>query len=109
ILGRNLEHSRIYTFVNADDPQIFIGSADTMHRNLDRRVETLVKIEQADHISYIDGLFREAFDGATSAWDLDAEGNWVRQALDNSERKDLQDSLMSQITKKNSRKNPLDE
>ncbi|MGB3413078.1 MAG: RNA degradosome polyphosphate kinase, partial [Microbacteriaceae bacterium] len=109
ILGRNLEHSRIYAFVNGEEPQIFIGSADSMHRNLDRRVETLVKIEQADHIAYIDGLFHEAFDPETSAWDLDAEGNWIRAALDVSERKDLQDSLMAQITKKNSRKNPLDD
>ncbi len=44
ILGRYLEHSRIFTFDNDGDPQVFIGSADMMHRNLDRRVEALVRV-----------------------------------------------------------------
>ena len=47
ILGRYLEHSRIFSFVNDGDPQVFIGSADMMHRNLDRRVEALVRLDRA--------------------------------------------------------------
>ena len=44
VLGRYLEHSRVFCFANDGDPQIFIGSADMMHRNLDRRVEALVRL-----------------------------------------------------------------
>ena len=49
ILGRYLEHSRIFTFHNDGDPQVYIGSADMMHRNLDRRVEALVRLVDPDH------------------------------------------------------------
>ena len=50
ILGRYLEHSRIFSFANDGDPQVFIGSADMMHRNLDRRVETLVRLVRPEHL-----------------------------------------------------------
>ena len=60
ILGRYLEHSRIFTFLNDGDPQVYIGSADMMHRNLDRRVEALVRLVDPDHIAEIGALFDEA-------------------------------------------------
>ena len=47
ILGRYLEHSRLFMFENDGDPQVYIGSADMMHRNLDRRVEALVRVDRA--------------------------------------------------------------
>ena len=50
ILGRYLEHSRIFTFDNDGDPQVYIGSADMMHRNLDRRVEALVRVVAPAHL-----------------------------------------------------------
>ncbi|MBU4465746.1 MAG: RNA degradosome polyphosphate kinase, partial [Actinobacteria bacterium] len=56
ILGRYLEHSRIFSFHNDGDPQVFIGSADMMHRNLDRRVEALVRIVAPAHLKEIDDL-----------------------------------------------------
>ena len=49
ILGRFLEHSRVFHFANGGDDEIYIGSADLMHRNLERRVESLVRITQTDH------------------------------------------------------------
>ncbi|MBK5239282.1 MAG: RNA degradosome polyphosphate kinase, partial [Actinomycetales bacterium] len=49
ILGRYLEHSRVFTFANNGEPEVFIGSADMMHRNLDRRVEVLVRLTEAEH------------------------------------------------------------
>ena len=109
IVGRYLEHSRVYSFRNGGETITLIGSADMMHRNLDRRVETLVRLEHPDHLSYVDGLFEEAFHEDTASWSLDADGNWTRQSLEKSDRKDLQDSVMTAITKKNTRKNPLDE
>jgi len=53
VLGRYLEHSRIFYFENGGDADVFIGSADMMHRNLDRRVETLVRIVQPDQIQQL--------------------------------------------------------
>ena len=50
ILGRYLEHSRLFMFENDGDPQVYIGSADMMHRNLDRRVEALVRVVAPAHL-----------------------------------------------------------
>ncbi len=70
ILGRFLEHSRIYWFENGGRPNVGIGSADLMHRNLDRRVEAIVGLANPQHIAQIDELFRLAFDGGTVRWEL---------------------------------------
>ena len=92
ILGRFLEHSRIYAFANSDGPQIgegpssgpevWIGSADLMHRNLDRRVEALVRItapEQVDElIKYVDLQMADS----TASWHMEADGTYVRHAKD---------------------------
>ncbi len=68
ILGRYLEHSRIFHFENDGDPQVYIGSADIMHRNLDRRVEALVRLDNPAHIAETSELFDLAMDPGTSAW-----------------------------------------
>lgn len=92
ILGRFLEHSRIYAFANSDGPQIgegpaagpevWIGSADLMHRNLDRRVEALVRIvapEQIDElIKYVDLQMADS----TASWHMQADGTYVRHCKD---------------------------
>ena len=62
VLGRFLEHSRVFWFQNAGDPQAWIGSADMMHRNLDRRVEVLVRLPGDENIKAIGGLLDLAFD-----------------------------------------------
>ena len=77
ILGRFLEHSRVYEFTNGGDPEVFIGSADLMHRNLDRRVETLVSLRVPEQISYLSEIIDKALDPSTSAWDLGPDGQWV--------------------------------
>lgn len=78
ILGRFLEHSRVFSFENGGEPVTWIGSADMMHRNLDRRVEVLVRLPGADLVASVTGLLDEAFDADTDAWLLDAEGGWTR-------------------------------
>ena len=77
ILGRFLEHSRISWFANGGDPTAWIGSADMMHRNLDRRVEVLVRLPHEESIASIGALLDTAFDADTRAWELHSDGTWV--------------------------------
>ncbi|TFC11173.1 RNA degradosome polyphosphate kinase [Cryobacterium algoritolerans] len=100
ILGRYLEHSRIFSFHNAGDRQVFIGSADMMHRNLDRRVEALVRLVDPEHLSEIDALFNRAMDDRTASWWLDSSGEWMRHHLDGAGHPldDMQNRLMQQIS-----------
>jgi polyphosphate kinase len=79
VLGRFLEHSRIIWFENGGQPQVWIGSADMMHRNLDRRVEALVRLPGDDNVTSIGRLLDLSFDQDTQAWLLDSEGVWGRQ------------------------------
>lgn len=82
ILGRFLEHSRVYAFANGGDEEVLIGSADMMHRNLDRRVESLFPIEVPAHRERIMGLMRFALAETTSSWHLDSAGDWQRVTHD---------------------------
>ena len=78
ILGRFLEHSRIFWFGNGGDPVAWIGSADMMHRNLDRRVEVLVRLPTSGSVAEIGELLDRAFAPETDAWVLNADGEWDR-------------------------------
>jgi polyphosphate kinase len=90
ILGRYLEHSRIMWFANGGAPQVWIGSSDLMHRNLDRRVEVLVKLPSSDEVDEVSGLLDLAFDAETRAWELSADGTWTL----NDGTRDLQETLV---------------
>nr|WP_218852561.1 RNA degradosome polyphosphate kinase [Spelaeicoccus albus] len=81
VVGRFLEHSRAFTFAGGGDPTVYIGSADMMHRNLDRRVESLVRLTSPEHIQEIEALFDLAFSEKTEAWLLDGDGAWTRNHL----------------------------
>lgn len=114
ILGRFLEHSRIYAFCNADGPQIgegpasgpevYIGSADLMHRNLDRRVEALVRVtapEQVDGlIKYVDLQMADS----TMSWHMQPDGTYVLHTKDD-EGRPLADSQEYLIRKHQRRPN----
>ncbi len=102
ILGRYLEHSRIFTFHNNGDPQVFIGSADMMHRNLDRRVEALVRVTEPAHVNELISLFELAMSDTTSSWHLGAEGEWTRhhQDAEGNPLVDLQEKTMSQVLRR---------
>jgi len=96
VLGRYLEHSRIFYFENDGDPDVFIGSADMMHRNLDRRVETLVKLVQTDQIKDLKDIMDLAMSQKIATWILDNEGQWQRRSVDDegNQLPDMQDELM---------------
>ena len=102
ILGRYLEHSRIFSFANDGDPQIFIGSADMMHRNLDRRVEALVRVVDENQLRELTALFDLAMDDGTSSWHLGADGEWTRHSVDadGAPLIDLQEHTMSRVQRK---------
>ncbi|AZS41466.1 Polyphosphate kinase [Microbacterium oxydans] len=102
ILGRYLEHSRIFAFENGGDPQVYIGSADMMHRNLDRRVEALVRVTDPAHLKELSTFFDLAMDDGTSSWHLGPEGVWTRHATDADGKPliDLQDKTMGLIQRR---------
>lgn len=102
VLGRYLEHSRVFWFENAGKPDIFIGSADMMHRNLDRRVEALVNITQADHVAELKDLLDLGMSESISAWTLKSTGEWDRSTVNSSGELlvDMQDELMTRTLQK---------
>ena len=92
ILGRFLEHSRIMHFNRINE--FWIGSADMMHRNLDRRVEALVQVKDPRLTAYLDDLFESALDPATRCWELRSDGQWTASPQDGQRVRDHQVSLM---------------
>ena len=80
ILGRFLEHSRVYYFGNDGAPEYWIGSADLMHRNLDRRVEVLCQISDPHGVGELRDMLDLAFDPSTGAWEMQPDGRWERSA-----------------------------
>ena len=96
-LGRFLEHSRVYAFANGGADDVLIGSADLMHRNLDRRVEVLTPLEHPAHIERVKELLDFAAADTTASWRLDSNGNWRRVKRDGSGQAlaDYQETLVA--------------
>jgi polyphosphate kinase len=92
ILGRFLEHSRIIHFSRINE--FWIGSADMMHRNLDRRVEVLVQVKDPRLTAYLDDLFESALDPSTRCWELGSDGQWTASPQEGHTVRDHQVSLM---------------
>jgi polyphosphate kinase len=80
IVGRFLEHSRIYSFEADDRVATYIGSADLMQRNLDHRIEVLAPVENARVRQEIHAILDSALEDDTNAWALGPEGEWTRVA-----------------------------
>ncbi|MCX3062169.1 RNA degradosome polyphosphate kinase [Streptomyces sp. GXMU-J5] len=82
ILGRFLEHSRVFAFGNGGEPEVWLGSADMMHRNLDRRIEALVRVEDPAHRAALNRLLETGMSDTTASWHLGPDGDWTRHAAD---------------------------
>ncbi|WP_119696939.1 RNA degradosome polyphosphate kinase [Microbacterium halotolerans] len=108
VLGRYLEHSRIFAFENDGSPEVFLGSADMMHRNLDRRVEALVRVKEERHIRELLDLFAMAMDDSSATWRLGADAVWTRHHLDadGSPIVDVQDRTMEIVAGRRRSRSP---
>ena len=96
ILGRFLEHSRIFHFANDGQDELYIGSADLMHRNLDRRVESLVQITQGDHKRFLIGAIDSYLSDEFLRWELLSDGKWleIKQSPDGVRLRDFHASAI---------------
>src|SRR5690606_32975920 len=80
VLGRFLEHSRVFWFASGGAATAWIGSADLMHRNLDRRVEVLVRLPDPAQVAQVGAIFDIAFAADSDAWELDGrDDTWSRR------------------------------
>ncbi|HEX5428631.1 MAG TPA: RNA degradosome polyphosphate kinase [Pedococcus sp.] len=82
ILGRFLEHSRVFLFGGGGQTEVWIGSADMMHRNLDRRVEAMVRVTDPRHVDELASLLARGMSDDYSHWRLSGDGRWTRVNLD---------------------------
>ncbi|MBW2436481.1 MAG: RNA degradosome polyphosphate kinase, partial [Deltaproteobacteria bacterium] len=85
-LGRFLEHSRIYRFENAGEPEFFIGSADWMQRNLDRRVETIVPVSDPELKLELEQTIQVYENDNCSAWDMQPDDSYVKRRPHNNQK-----------------------
>ncbi|MFL6123959.1 RNA degradosome polyphosphate kinase [Actinophytocola sp.] len=92
ILGRFLEHSRVFHFVGSNEH--WIGSADMMHRNLDRRVEVQVRITDPKLTAQLDAVLDSALDPETRCWVLEPSGNWAASPADGGTVRDHQTQML---------------
>ena len=79
IIGRFLEHDRIFYFDNCDNPRVYIGSADWRPRNLDRRVEAVVPIKEPENTQYLKHLLTIFLEDHRQGWELQPEGNYSQR------------------------------
>src|SRR5579884_752382 len=106
VLGRFLEHSRIFVFgqeapaspagrVVGEPPEVWIGSADMMHRNLDRRVEALVQLTDPAHRRELSRMIDTVFEEDAACWELGPLGDWTRRVPpDGLPLRDIQESFI---------------
>jgi len=94
VVGRFLEHSRIYSFERGDEQSVWIGSADLMPRNLDTRVELVSPVEDGALRDDLFDTLDRSFADDTNSWELDSEGDWTRRTPQGPEPRNVQRELM---------------
>src|SRR5688500_166105 len=80
VVGRFLEHSRIYAFHRGDDSRYYIGSADLMPRNLDDRVELLAPVDDPALCAELEDTLERCLSDDRFSWELQSDGEWVRRS-----------------------------
>ncbi len=100
IVGRFLEHSRVLWFDGDGSPEMWLGSADLMHRNLDRRVETLVQVKDASVRTQLQNFLNLAMSAEVVAWELDHDGCWMQRTGEGTTLADYQRLLMTRTTER---------
>jgi polyphosphate kinase len=98
LVGRFLEHSRIFRFGPPGDARYFIGSADLMPRNLDRRVEAAAPVEDGALRARLDQIIEASLEDDTLAWELEPDGSWQRVRTERG--MDAQEHLMALATQR---------
>jgi len=93
IVGRFLEHSRVYTFQRGENTRVLMGSADLMPRNLDSRVELVTPVEDPGLKAELLDVLERCFAENANAWELDAGGTWTRLRPENGQRSSVQEEL----------------
>ena len=94
VVDRFLEHSRIYWFEAGDESTIYMGSADLMPRNLDRRIEVLTPVENARAKAEIGAILDSAFADTTNTWELGSDSEWTRREAKAKKTHAHQDAMM---------------
>jgi len=94
IVGRFLEHSRIYWFEAGEETNVYVGSADLMPRNLDRRIEVLTPVENSRAKGEVAAILDSAFADTTNAWELRSDGGWTRLEGKGKKAHTHQDAMM---------------
>ncbi|MFC0005813.1 RNA degradosome polyphosphate kinase [Micromonospora siamensis] len=97
ILGRFLEHSRVFRFGNNGEAEFWMGSADLMHRNLDRRVEALVQVSDPVARAELDHVLTCAMSPEVDAFELAADGSWTRRTGTDTPLVHLQETLLRRV------------
>ncbi len=101
VVGRFLEHSRVLYFHTGGNPEVFIGSADLMRRNLDRRVEVMAPVQKPELVAYVKNqLLAQYFEDNTNAWVLQADGSYTRKSAPKGKAFSIQEALIKQPTTK---------
>jgi len=103
IVGRFLEHDRIYYFANGGQPELFIGSGDWRRRNLEERVEAIVPVRQPDNITRLEEILNTALSDNILAWSLGADGRYTLVGADDKPRCNLHEVLMERARQRRER------
>ena len=101
ILGRFLEHSRIYNFHNAGEPEFFIGSADIMERNLDRRVEALIRVDESAHKAELASILELSASPRFRKWEMAEDDSWhyIKNGPEGKSLEDFQEYFIERYKK----------